>query len=79
VARRAEVSVASVIGANPAVLVAKLDIADNQRYTSYLAPPVRRSELARGRVQSSLIPENFNTLAHLSVSISTKLANGAGP
>jgi len=30
-------------------------------------------------VQSSLVPENFSTLAHLSVSISTKLANGAGP
>ena len=29
--------------------------------------------------QSSLVPENFSTLAHLSVSISTKLANGAGP
>jgi hypothetical protein len=30
-------------------------------------------------IQSSLVPENFSTLAHLSVSISTKLANGAGP
>jgi LysR substrate binding domain len=30
-------------------------------------------------VQSSLVPANFSTLAHLSVSISTKLANGAGP
>lgn len=70
-----EVTEPSVKRDNPAKDWAEEDEVLSRSCTTGL----RRSKRWQRRVQSSLVPENFNTLAHLSVSISTKLANGAGP
>ncbi len=66
--------------------LAKSHPATRRPATPVPASRMRRAALTAGPyagegepVQSSLAPANFSTLAHLSVSISTKLANGAGP